>query len=261
MNLEKPLAKKRQLVKLLNKVHEFIAEKLSYGEKLHFTLIDPDKTDDLEKLERIANKMVEFGTDAFLIGGSLGVTPEEAGETAKVLKKTGLPVIVFPGNINCLTPHADAVLYMILMNSMEQYYLLHAQIAAAPIIKKYKLEALPTGYIVVYGETAVAHVGRIYPVPVNKPEIMLAYAWAAEMIGIKYIYLEAGSGSPRPVPPSFPAIIKKNTNLIVIAGGGIRSPFIAKELVSNGADIIVTGTIVEEDPEKASKIISAIKEK
>ncbi|ABN70091.1 geranylgeranylglyceryl diphosphate synthase [Staphylothermus marinus F1] len=243
----------------MGKVNKYIVEKINNGEKLHFTLIDPDRVNDLGKLEETAIKMAEFGTDAFLIGGSLGVTPEEAGETAKILKKTGLPVIIFPGNINCLTPYADAVLFMILMNSMEQYYLMHAQIAAAPIIKKYKLETLPTGYIVIYGETAVAHVGRTYPIPVSKPEILLSYTWAAEMIGIKYIYLEAGSGSPKPVPPSFPAIVKKYTNLITIVGGGIRSPFIAKELASSGADIIVTGTIVEEDPDKASKIISAIK--
>lgn len=240
-------------------MNNYIVENINNGRKLHFTLIDPDRVNDLGKLEETAARMVEFGTDAFLIGGSLGVTPEEAGETAKILKKTGLPVIIFPGNINCLTPYADAVLFMILMNSMEHYYLMHAQIAAAPIIKKYKLETLPTGYIVVYSETAVAHVGRTYPIPVNKPEIILSYAWAAEMIGIKYIYLEAGSGSPKPVPPSFPAIVKKNTNLITMVGGGIRSPFIAKKLVSSGADIIVTGTIVEEDPDKASKIISAIK--
>ena len=246
-------------MKLLGKVHNYIIESISSGKKLHFTLIDPDKVSEPDKLEKIAYLMAEYGTDAFLIGGSLGVTPEEASETAKILKKTGLPVIIFPGNINCLTPEADAVLFMILMNSMEKYYLMEAQITASPLIKKYRLETLPTAYIVVYGDTAVAHVGRIYPIPINKPEIILAYALASEMLGLKYIYLEAGSGSQKPVPPAFPKIVKENTNLIVIVGGGIRSPYIAYEMLKNGADIIVTGTIVEEDPQKAAKIIGAIK--
>ncbi|MCD6300727.1 MAG: geranylgeranylglyceryl/heptaprenylglyceryl phosphate synthase [Staphylothermus sp.] len=243
----------------MGKIHNYIMESISTGKKLHFTLIDPDKVSEPDKLEKIANLMAEYGTDAFLIGGSLGVTPEEATETAKVLKSTGLPVIIFPGNINCLTPEADAVLFMILMNSMEKYYLIEAQIAASIIIKKYGLETLPTSYIVVYGDTAVAHVGRVYPIPINKPEIVLAYALASEMLGLKYIYLEAGSGSQKPVPPTFSRIVKKNTDLVVIVGGGIKSPYIAQELLKNGADIIVTGTIVEEDPQKATKIIGAIK--
>lgn len=244
---------------LLGKVHEYITSKISSGEKLHFTLIDPDKAVDLENLELISQKMTSAGTDAFLIGGSIGVTPEEAGIVAKVLKKHGLPVIVFPGNINCLTPEADAVLFMILMNTMEPYYLIQAQVAAAPIIAKYKLETLPTGYLVIDHNTAVAHVGRIYPIPRSKPEIVAAYAMAAEMLGLKYIYLEAGSGAPEPVPPMFPQTVKKHTKLITIVGGGIRSPEIAEMLVKAGADIIVTGTIVEKDAELAEKIVKSIK--
>ncbi len=240
------------------KVHRYIIDKLSSSEKLHFTLIDPDKG--VDRVDAIASKMVEAGTDAFLIGGSLAVTPEEASTVARVLKKHGLPVIVFPGNINCLTPEADAVLYMLLLNTIDPYYLVGAQLAGAPIIRKYGLEPLPTGYLVVYQETAVAHIGRIIPVPENKPEIVAAYGMAAEMLGLKYLYIEGGSGAPKPVPPSFPKAVKKATKeLVVIVGGGIRSPGKARELVEAGADIIVTGTIVEESVEKAYSIIKAIK--
>ncbi len=231
-------------------------DKLSSGEKLHFTLIDPDKPGDLVKT---AERMVEAGTDAFLIGGSLAVTPEEAGRTAKALRRFGKPVIIFPGNLNCLTPEADAVLYMTLMNSLDPYYLIEAQVSAAPIIKKYRLEVLPAAYIVVYGDTAVAHVGRIHPIPAGKPEIVAAYALAAEYMGMKYIYLEAGSGAGRPVPPSFPQAVKSYTGLTVIVGGGIKSPLIAHEIARAGADIIVTGTIVEENPEAAASIVEAVK--
>lgn len=244
---------------MLGKVHNYIESKLVSGEKLHFTLIDPEKTRDISKLEEISEKMVEAGTDAFLVGGSLGIVHEEADLVAQVLKKRGKPVILFPGNINCLTRYADAVLFMLLMNTLEPYYLTQIQVIAAPIIAKYSLETLPTGYIVVDQDTAVAHIGRIHPIPRNKPEIILAYAMAAQMLGLKYIYIEAGSGAQQPVPPEFPKIVKEHTDLVVIVGGGIRNPDTAKKLAEAGADIIVTGTIVEKDPELATRIIEAIK--
>lgn len=244
---------------MLGKVHNYIENKLVSGEKLHFTLIDPEKTRDISKLEEISEKMIEAGTDAFLVGGSLGIVHEEADLVAQVLKKRGKPVILFPGNINCLTRYADAVLFMLLMNTLEPYYLTQIQVIAAPIIAKYGLETLPTGYIVVDQDTAVAHIGRIHPIPRNKPEIILAYAMAAQMLGLKYVYIEAGSGAQQPVPPEFPRIVKEHTNLVVIVGGGIRNPDTAKRLAEAGADIIVTGTIVEKDPELAARIIEAIK--
>ena len=239
-------------------IHRYIVDRIESGEKLHFTLIDPDKP--LENIDRIAGEMVDAGTDAFLIGGSLGVTPEEASETAKTLKKHGVPVIIFPGNINCLTPEADAVLFMILLNSLDPYYLMGAQLAGAPIIRKYGLEPLPTGYLVVYGSSAVAHVGRVVPIPENKPEIAGAYALAAEMLGLKYLYIEGGSGVPEPVPPSFIAASRKASDkLVIIAGGGIRDPDTAKAVALAGADILVTGTIVEKDPDRAREIIRSFK--
>jgi len=246
-------------VKLVKRVHEYIVKKVESGEKLHFTLIDPDRVRNPDDLEKLADAIKSYGTDAFLIGGSLGVTPEEADRAAEILKKTGLPVIIFPGNLNCITRYADAIMYMVLMNSLDPYYLIEAQVAAAPLVKKYGLEPLPTAYIVIYSGTAVAHIGRINPIPVNKPEIVLAYAWAAEMLGMKYIYLEAGSGAPEPVPASLPKIVRENTNLIVVVGGGIREPEVAVKLAESGADIVVTGTIAESDPEKLAAIIRAVK--
>lgn len=243
----------------MSKIHEYISSRIRAGEKLHFTLIDPERVDDIKRLEETSRKMVEAGTDAFLIGGSLNVTPEDASLLAQTLKKHGKPVIIFPGNINCLTRYADAILYMLLMNTLEPYYLMQVQVIAAPIIARYGLETLPTGYLVIDQDTAVAHVGRAYPIPRDKPEIVVAYAMAAQMLGLKYIYLEAGSGARQPVPPEFPMAIKRHTNLIVIVGGGIRDPETARRLVEAGADIIVTGTIVERDPVLAADIVNAIK--
>ncbi|MEM2025510.1 MAG: geranylgeranylglyceryl/heptaprenylglyceryl phosphate synthase [Desulfurococcaceae archaeon] len=243
----------------MGRVHGYITSRISGGGKLHLTLVDPEKSSDIERLERISESMVAAGTDGFLVGGSLAVAPEEADLIVKALKKHNLPVVIFPGNINCLTPRADAVLFMVLMNSVEPYYLMQVQVLAAPLIAKYNLEALPTGYIVVGQDTAVAHVGRTYPIPRSKPEIVSAYAMAAEMLGFKYIYLEAGSGAHQPIPLEFPLAVKKYTKLITIVGGGIRSPDVAEKLAKSGADIIVTGTIVERDPELAAKVIKALK--
>ncbi|MEM2579009.1 MAG: geranylgeranylglyceryl/heptaprenylglyceryl phosphate synthase [Desulfurococcaceae archaeon] len=243
---------------MTSRIHKYIVNKLKGEGKLHFTLIDPAKS--ISDLEKISEEAASAGTDAFLVGGSLAVTPEEASSTARALKKHGLPIIVFPGNLNCLTPEADAVLFMTLMNSAEPYYIMGAQVQGAFLVKKYGLEALPTGYVVVYGSTAVAHVGRVIPIPENRPEIIAAYALAAEMMGMKYFYIEGGSGAPQPVPHTFPSIVKKYAKeLVVIVGGGIREPEVASKIASAGADIIVTGTIVEEDYEKAVKIIKAIK--
>lgn len=242
-----------------NKVFNYIVGKIAGGEKLHFTLVDPDKVSRLDELEKLMDIASSAGTDAFLIGGSTSVTPEEAGATAEVLKKSGLPVVVFPGNLNCLTPKADAVLFMILMNTMEPYYLMQVQVLAAPLIRKYGLETIPTGYIVFNTDTAVGHIGRVYPIPYSKPELVLAYALAAEMMGFKLLYLEAGSGAQSHIPPAFPGIVKKHTELITMVGGGIRSPDAALELIRAGADIIVTGTIMEKDPEKGVSIIKTIK--
>jgi len=148
----------------LGKVYDYIKSKISSGEKLHLTLIDPERVKDLDELGKLADNVVSAGTDGFLVGGSLAVTPEEVDLTIKFLRKHSLPVIIFPGNLNCLAPSADAVLFMVLMNSLDPYYLMHAQVLAAPIIAKYRLETLPTGYVVVDQDTAVAHVGRVYPI-------------------------------------------------------------------------------------------------
>ncbi|MCC6053574.1 MAG: geranylgeranylglyceryl/heptaprenylglyceryl phosphate synthase [Desulfurococcaceae archaeon] len=243
----------------MGKVHEYIVSKIERGEKLHFTLVDPDRANPSD-LEKVSKLLVDAGTDAFMIGGSLAVTPEEATLVARILREHGLPVIVFPGNLNCLTPQADAVLFMILMNSLEPYYLIQAHVQAAPIIAKYRLEPLPTAYLVIGLDTAVAHVGRVHPIPRDKPEIVVAYALAAEMLGLKYIYLEAGSGAKEPLSPVLPQFVKKYTRLVTIVGGGIRSPEVARELAKHGADIVVTGTILEESVDLASTIIRAIKE-
>lgn len=240
------------------KVSEYLFSKRKDG-VVHFTLIDPQKTSPAEA-EKIGFYLKDLGTDAFLLGGSIGVDPLEATEIASNLKKTGLPVIIFPGDLTNIVKTADAILFMSLLNSESAYYIIGAQVQGALLVKKYGLEALPTGYIVIGYGGAAGYIGRAKPVPWEQPEIALAYALAASMLGMKYIYLEAGSGSPRPVPAEMISLVKKYVpDVFLIVGGGIRTADAAISAVKAGADAIVTGNIVEENLKKAEEIIKAVK--
>jgi len=244
------------------KVHEYLTSK-ARREVLHFTLIDPEKTSPIQAL-RNAEEMEKNGTDAILIGGSTGVTERLLDNIILELKKNiNIPIILFPGNISGISKHADAILFMSLLNSDNPYFIVGAQVLGAPIVYKYGLEVLPTAYIIVGYGGAAGYIGHARPIPRDKPEIGVAYALAAYMMGMDYIYFEAGSGSPHIVPPE---IIMKTKQLLkdqvfVIAGGGVRSPEDARKLVEAGVNAIVTGTIVEKDLAKATKILEAIKKR
>lgn len=240
------------------KVKKYIMDLLSEGKVLHFSLFDPDKVD--KSAYQIARELVKAGTDAFLVGGTLGVSQERLEEIISVLKDFELPVIIFPSNVNLLSNKADAILFLSLLNSDDLYYVVGAQLIAAPIVKKMGLEALPTAYIIVgFGGTA-AHVGRARVIPYDNIELVLAYSLMARYMGMEFIYLEAGSGAPETVKPEAIKIVKANVDdAIIIVGGGIRDENRAITLANAGADIIVTGNIIEQDSEKALKIIKSIK--
>jgi len=243
-------------------VHNYITSKIAEEGALHFTLIDPEKVcgEALKTLRKLGKSMVEAGTDAFLVGGSVGVSERDADAVVQELKGLGVPVILFPGNIAGISRYADAILFLSLLNSDDPYFIIGAQVLGAPIIERYGLETLPTAYIIVGYGGAAGYVGKARPIPYDRPEIGAAYILAARMMGMKYAYLEAGSGAPEPIPPAFiryAAKVKRDLTLIV--GGGIRTPEKAEAAVKAGADIIVTGTIVEKNPEKCVDIIKSIK--
>jgi phosphoglycerol geranylgeranyltransferase len=239
------------------KVEKYLFERRKEG-PLHLSLIDPDKTNG-EKAEKIGDMLASVGTDAFLVGGSTGVCPFETEQVVRSLKKTGLPVIIFPGGLSNIVPSADAVLYMSLLNSDDPYFIIGAHIQGCLLIKKYNIETLPTAYIIVGHGGAAGHVGKARPVPYENPELAALYVLAGSMLGMRFAYLEAGSGAPYPVPPQAVALSKKlSPETFVIVGGGIRDPKTAYELVKAGADAIVTGTIIEKDPEALREIIKTL---
>ena len=230
-------------------VEDYIRELLN-NRKIHLTLIDPEEQKPDEAVHT-AQKAVLGGTDGILLGGST-TNSSELDATAKALQENvEVPIILFPGNISGVSKYADAIFFMSLLNSTNPYWITGAQALGAPIIKRLGIETISMGYLVVEPGGTDAKL-----IPRSKPDIAVAYAMAAEFMGMKLFYLEAGSGASQHIPSEMIAKIKKFTDLIVIVGGGIRDGTTAAEVAKAGADIIVTGTIVEH----SSKVEDKIKE-
>lgn len=232
--------------------------------RLHFTLIDPDKTGPGEARE-LAGRAAKAGSDAILVGGSLGVLESETEAVVKEAKKSGLPVILFPGGLTNAAKSADAVLFMTILNSDDPYYTGIIQVQGALLTLKLGLEAIPTVYVIVGYGGAAGFMARARPVPYEKPELVAAHALAGAMMGAAIVYLEAGSGAPRPVPPESVALSKKlllkagYDDVILTVGGGVRTPEAAASLAEAGADALVTGTLVEEDVGSLPEVVEAFK--
>lgn len=221
--------------------------------KIHMTLIDPDEQSPQEAVQMAVDAQ-KAGSDAIMLGGSI-TDQEVLNLTAKALKENvDIPIILFPGNVTGVSKYADAVLFMSLLNSTNPYWITGAQALAAPSIKKMGLETIPMGYLIVEPGGTVGWVGDAKPVPRNKSDLAVAYSLAAEFFGMRIIYLEAGSGADSHIPLDFIMKVKKLTNLMVIVGGGIRTAEDARKVRDAGADIIITGTVVEETEDTYKKI-------
>jgi phosphoglycerol geranylgeranyltransferase len=238
-------------------------EKTRAKAPLHFTLIDPDKQKP-EQAAELAARAEEWGSGAIMVGGSQATNLIYLDETvARIKKRCTLPVILFPSSHSALTPKADAIFFMSLLNSRSPRFIIEEQMAGAIIVSQSKLEPLGMAYLIVESgaTTSAAWVGDVKPIPRDKPAFAVGYALAAKYFGMKFVYLEAGSGANDTVPEEMIAAVKQAVNgqVYVIVGGGIREPETAKAKVAAGADIIVTGTIAEKDPAKFREIIRAIK--
>lgn len=234
------------------KVENYIKNTLK-DHKVHLTLLDPEEQSP-EEAVKIAQEAVSGGTDGIMLGGST-TQSDELDSTAKALQENiDVPIILFPGNITGVSKHADAIFFMSLLNSTNPYWIIGAQALGAPNIKKIGIETLAMGYIVVEPGGTVGWVGDAKLIPRSKPDIAVAYAMAAECLGMKLIYLEAGSGAANHIPEEMIAAVKKMTDLIVIVGGGIRDGETAARVAKAGADIVVTGTVVEDCSDVKNKI-------
>lgn len=233
-------------------VENYLRQKLK-EKKLHLTLIDPEEQTPQKAVE-IAKNAVTGGTDGIMLGGST-TDSAELDLTAKALQENiDVPIILFPGNTTGVSKYADAIFFMSLLNSTNPYWIVGAQALGAPMIKKMGIETISMGYLVVEPGGTVGWVGDAKLVPRAKPDIAMAYALAAEFWGMKLFYLEAGSGADQSVPEEMIARVKNYTDLILVVGGGIRDGETARKIAEAGADIIVTGTVVENNSAVKDKI-------
>ncbi len=228
---------------------------------LHMALIDPDKQSP-EAAGEIARRMREAGSDAILIGGSTGVTNENLSATARAIKEaSGLPVVHFPGTPKALSPDVDAVLFMSMLNSSDVKWIVGAQVYAAPIVKRLGLETISMGYVIVEPGMKVGEVGKATPIKKDEIDLAVSYALACQMMGMDMVYFEAGSGASTPVPPAMVSAIRAAIDIPLIVGGGIRTPEAAAAAREAGANVVVTGTLLEQcdDRDLLCAVVNAAK--
>lgn len=214
---------------------------------LLFVLIDSEISN-IRTSVKLAKDVEKIGASAILVGGSSATDQIEMAEVVKNLKKAvKIPKILFPGNVTGVVPQADAILFSSLLNSENPYYISQAQALGAPNVLKFGLEPLPTAYLVIGEGTSAWFVGSARGIPFDKPKIAAAYSLAAQFLGMRFVYLEAGSGAASNVTPEMVQTVRKVFKGFLIVGGGIKDPITAKKIASAGADAIVIGTLLEKN--------------
>ena len=246
---------------MVGHVEKYLLEKIKADGAIHITLIDPEKMTP-PQAARVAENSKASGTSAMMIGGSTFVSQAHLDGVVKAIRRTvKIPTILFPNNITGISRYADAIWFMSLLNSVDPYFLIGAQILGAPLVRKYGLEPISMGYIIVGEGGTAGIIGKAIPVPYNKPDLAAAHALAGQYLGMRFIYLEGGSGAKTPVPPEMIRTVKQFIDIPLIVGGGIRTKEQALAAASAGADVIVTGNIMESTNAKqtVTEIINGIR--
>ncbi len=228
---------------------------------LLFALIDSESTK-MASSVKLAKEVEKIGASAILVGGSSATDQFEMAELVKNLKKAvKIPKILFPGNVTGVVPQADAILFSSLLNSENPYFISQAQALGAPNVLKFGLEPLPTAYLVIGEGTSAWFVGSAHGIPFDKSKIAAAYSLSAQFLGMRFVYLEAGSGAASSVRPEMVKAVRKVFKGFLIVGGGISDPKTAKNIVKAGADALVIGSLLEKtgNLKKLTEIAKAIR--
>lgn len=222
---------------------------ISTNRKSLALLLDPDKSDGAS-LHNILEIAVKGGTDLILAGGSLTYNPIDK-LIDSIHRKCSIPVALFPGNLMQLTDKADYILLLSLISGRNPELLIGNHVLAAPFLSKIRKKVIPVGYILIGtgSHTSVVYMSQTEPVPANKPEIAVATAIAGELLGLKLIYLEAGSGAPEPVPVETIKAVRNNISIPIVVGGGLRSGSQIEAAYESGADMVVLGNGAENNPD------------
>jgi putative glycerol-1-phosphate prenyltransferase len=241
-------------------VLKHLEEAKGSGRKLLAVLIDPDMGSDEALLERTVQNACMARADVVMVGGSLLTTALFDRCVQRVKALSDRPVVLFPGSPAQLSRHADAVLFLSLISGRNPELLIGHHVTAAPTIRALGLEAIPTGYLLVDGgrPTTVSYVSQTLPIPHDKPGIAAATALAGELLGLRAMYLDTGSGAQRTVSPAMVAAVRQAVGTPLIVGGGIRDGATARALCQAGADMVVVGTAFEHDPELIFALSEAV---
>ena len=241
----------------IGKVELYIHEMLDSKGAMLFSLIDPVDYKNEESAIKTARELAKANVDIVLLGGSTGAQGEMLDDVAKSIKESiDVPVVLFPGNIATITRYSDAIYFMSRLNARNPYWITQAQMLAAPVIKKFNIEPLPVGYIIVHPGGTVGWVGDANLVPREKPKIAAALAMSGEFLGNRFIITDTGSNpslqGSGPVPKEMIRAVKSVTTVPYIVAGGIMSADDLRTTYSSGGDIAQVGTAFE-DPSKAYK--------
>ena len=212
----------------------------------YFVLLDPDRVDD-EAVVEVAAECRDAGVDALLVGSSFLLSVRFDPMIARIKRTVEIPLIISPGGIGQISRHADALFFYSLISGRNPELLIGQQVKAAPVLREYGLEAISTGYMLIESGnfTAAEYVSNTRPIPRNKHDIAKAHALAAEYMGMKMVYLEAGSGARLSVPEEMIRAVADYISLPIIVGGGIRDPEEARRKIQAGASFVVTGNVLE----------------
>ncbi|MCF8325065.1 MAG: geranylgeranylglyceryl/heptaprenylglyceryl phosphate synthase [Leadbetterella sp.] len=234
-------------------------ENCSNGKKSFAVLLDPDKLN-LDILQEIIDAINSAAVDYIFVGGTIIGTDFMDTLLQQLQEKTFVPKVIFPGNGLHINNKADGILFLSLISGRNPDFLIGQHVVSAPILKRSKLEILSTGYILVDGgkPTTASYISNTAPLPNDKPEIAVATAVAGEMLGLKLMYLDAGSGAQIPVSEAIIQAVKKHTDTPLIVGGGINSLQKASKALAAGADIIVVGNAIEENPNFLFEVASLV---
>jgi phosphoglycerol geranylgeranyltransferase len=240
-------------------VYEQIISARRDSKKLFAVLVDPDKTE-ASAAESLARSAAEAGVDFLFVGSSLLMNGTLDACLKALRTNCSIPLVLFPGNTMQLSHHADAILFLSLISGRNADMLIGKQVLAAPLLKASALEVMSTGYMLVDPGhlTSVSYMSNTIPIPHDKNDIAVSTAWAGELLGLKLLYMDAGSGARTTISRSMIEAVSRNCALPLIVGGGIKTPEKALELCTAGADVIVVGNSIEKDQSIIAEMADAI---
>jgi putative glycerol-1-phosphate prenyltransferase len=240
-------------------IYQSLLAKKKKGEKSFAVLIDPDNVNEA-KIDELTHLTVSAGVDYLLVGGSLVISNHLDEVVQRIRRNCSIPVILFPGTPSQVSRYADGLLYLSLISGRNPELLIGQHVISAPAVRKSGLEIISTGYMVIDGgaPTTVSYISNATPIPADKNEIALCTAMAGEMLGMKLIYMDAGSGARYPIREEMIAAVAAHVEVPIVVGGGIRDPEKAYLNCKAGADVIVVGNAIEKDVNLIREMADAV---